>query len=194
VITDSQQNNYHIKKGTKMSAGFGLALQDDKFFRDPSIFNSNRFLPESIEPKPVLSMGCPLGYETNEKFLYESHCCLFVRMAQPFVKDFLVFLLDDFRFQLQFGNDGGLLPWRSSSESSTRFLQKQLKILKKTENELKVDYSELTGGIMEYAMIPAVFSSLLKPVKLKSLIHIGEKNEDDDANDLENHVVVKKEN
>ena len=103
-----------------------MVQRDHTVWSDPHAFKADRFgskqRPDAVpssqlraregdtEPLPTLCAGYPLGTLQDEEYFKQSHGCVFARLMQPLLKQWLQRLVGDFKFALKSSGIGVSAP------------------------------------------------------------------------------------
>ena len=115
-VTASNGTKRTIPAGTDCYTHLGMIQRDETLWSNPHQFKADRFSPlpardlslkeGASEPLPTLMMGLPLGTIDDDTIQQQSHGCIFSRLMQPLVKEWLSRIVNDFTFVLE--SNGGL--------------------------------------------------------------------------------------
>jgi hypothetical protein len=116
TVPTSTGEHFRIAKGTRLITFLALVNRDQTVYSEPHVFKMDRFNPLPArdlanprprtsgdgmeEPLPVLTFGCPFGLMDDVETFHKSHQCVFRRMAQPFMKEFIKIIVEQFEWTL----------------------------------------------------------------------------------------------
>lgn len=104
----------------------GMVQRDPNVWKNPNAFKADRFgsktRPQVVpspklraregdtEPLPTLCAGYPLGLLHDDEYFRHSHACVFGRLMQPLLKQWVRRLVGDFEFALESNGDAVSAP------------------------------------------------------------------------------------